>query len=198
MDMAHTLNAWILSHPHSLGWMMIALILLSYLLEDLALVTAATLSVNQVMAVEWALLAIFIGIASGDLALYGLGRLAQRIGWLKVRCFRYHKARRLCKKLNANAFVTLFIVRFVPGMRSVSYTVSGFLGIALPVFLLAVLIATAMWTALIFASFYQVGGWIGSEDAWTRWLMIPVGLLALWALNRAAQQFWRSEQNAQS
>ncbi len=62
----------------------IGIILLSYLLEDLAIVTAASLSAQGTISPSLGLFAAFIGIATGDAALYLLGRASTR-----SRVFRY-------------------------------------------------------------------------------------------------------------
>ena len=53
----------------------VGIIILSYILEDLAIVTAAILASNQVIPNSLGLIAIFVGIASGDLLLYGLATI---------------------------------------------------------------------------------------------------------------------------
>ncbi|EOD80904.1 membrane protein [Grimontia sp. AD028] len=162
-----------------------AVILLSYLLEDLAIVTASVAASQGVMSIPAALAAIFVGIATGDIGLYALGLWARR--WRKLRGFLLTKpsVRMIRRKLRAHAFGNLFLIRFVPGLRFVGFCLSGFFRVGLKPFLSAVLVATALWTALVFALVYQLGEieWINNHLSWG---LIPVVVLLLIAVNRVA------------
>ncbi|CZF80516.1 DedA family protein [Grimontia marina] len=162
-----------------------AVILLSYLLEDLAIVTASVAASQGVMSVPIALAAIFVGIATGDIGLYALGLWSRR--WRKLRGILLTKpsVRMIRRKLRAHAFGNLFLIRFVPGLRFVGFCLSGFFRVGLKPFLSAVLVATALWTALVFVLVYQLGEieWINRHLSWG---LIPVVVLLLIAVNRAA------------
>ncbi len=87
MSEVATLEAWLYQGNVPLSMLFLGVVLLSYLLEDLAIVTAATLAVEQVIPTPLALLAIFTGIATGDIGLYWLGKLAQRYVFSAIACF---------------------------------------------------------------------------------------------------------------
>lgn len=184
MELANQIQAWLYTGDSSVFALLIGIILLSYLLEDLAIVTAATLAVQEVMPMATALFAIFVGIATGDLGLYFMGKSAQRIRWLRYRMFQYQRVRLINRKLHQNALTTLFIVRFIPGLRTVGFTLSGFLGIPIMRFMVAVIGATSLWTILIFGSFYQLGNVSWLKDSHIIWALIPVGLCLMWMLNK--------------
>ncbi|USH04956.1 DedA family protein [Grimontia kaedaensis] len=160
-------------------------ILLSYLLEDLAIVTASVAASQGVMSVPAALAAIFVGIATGDIGLYALGLWARR--WRKLRGFLLTKpsGRMIRRKLRAHAFGNLFLIRFVPGLRFVGFCLSGFFRVGLKPFLLAVLVATGLWTVLVFVLVYKLGEieWINNHLSWG---LIPVVVILLIAVNRVA------------
>ena len=184
MELANQIQAWLYAGDSSVFALFIGIILLSYLLEDLAIVTAATLAVQEVMPMGTALFAIFVGIATGDLGLYFMGKSAQRIRWLRYRMFQYQRVRLINRKLHQNAFTTLFIVRFIPGLRTVGFTLSGFLDIPILRFFTAVIGATSLWTVLIFGSFYQLGSVAWLKDSHIIWAVIPLGLCLMWMLNK--------------
>ena len=193
MDIATSINNGLLQQEWSAPVLFVAIILLSYLLEDLAIVTAATLAVQQVMPTSVALLAIFLGISSGDLALYLIGKAAKKVPWLRYRLLRFHRGRRVRRQLQQHALVTLFVVRFVPGLRTVGFTLSGFVDIEIKTFFIAVLSASALWTALVFGSLFQLGhaSWIQSQPM--GWLLIPCGVFVLWLVNKLiAKRFVRN------
>ncbi|ENG7520010.1 VTT domain-containing protein [Vibrio harveyi] len=184
MSEVATLEAWLYQGNVPLSMLFLGVVLLSYLLEDLAIVTAATLAVEQVMPTPLALLAIFTGIATGDIGLYWLGKLAQKVRFFRYRLLRYQRARRVRRTLHHKAFITLFTVRFIPGLRTVGFTLSGFLDVSKMKFLIAVLSATSLWTALIFGSFFQLGSMQWLQQHQINSLLIPIGLVVMLLLNK--------------
>lgn len=184
MNLLNTVELSLLQGNVPLSMLFLGVVLLSYLLEDLAIVTAATLAVEQVMPTPLALLAIFTGIATGDIGLYWLGKLAQKVRFFRYRLLRYQRARRVRRTLHHKAFITLFIVRFIPGLRTVGFTLSGFLDVPKMKFLIAVLSATSLWTALIFGSFFQLGSMQWLQQHQINSLLIPIGLVVMLMLNK--------------
>jgi membrane protein DedA with SNARE-associated domain len=164
------------------------IILLSYLLEDLAIVTAALVASDDLLIMPLALLAIFIGIASGDLALYWLGKVAHRSRCLRYRLLRHKSMKVIRQKLSLQAFGNIFVIRFVPGLRAVGYSLSGFFHISLWQFLLAVMLATAVWVGVVFTVIYQLGSASWLVDTPYKWFLAPLALLVLWALNARAKK----------
>lgn len=183
-EITATIEDWLLQTNVTLTMLFLGVVLLSYLLEDLAIVTAATLAVEQAMPTSVALLAIFVGISTGDLGLFLLGKLAQRVRFLRYRLFRYQRARNMRRKLHHKAFITLFIIRFIPGLRTIGFTLSGFLDVPKTKFFLAVITATALWTLIVFGSFFQLGNAQWLQDSQTVWLLVPFGVCLMLLLNK--------------
>ncbi|MFI3255899.1 MAG: VTT domain-containing protein [Psittacicella sp.] len=166
------------NHPHSLWMIMLGLIILSYILEDLALITAAALSAEHIIPPQWSLLAVFLGITSGDVFLYFFGRLSRRIRFLRYKAIRNKKFKAFRKRFRKHAFVGLFIIRFIPGLRSIGYTMSGFISIPTLIFLGPVIIASAIWTSLVFGAIYYIGIAILVRYSWMKWALIPLILIS--------------------
>lgn len=164
--------------------LVIGIILLSYLLEDLAIVTAATLAARESLSPTLALIAIFIGIASGDLGLYILGRYGRKIRFLRYRALKNRHFKMLRFRFQQHAFLNLFIIRFVPGLRGIGFTLSGFFNIQLGLFLSAVFLGTAIWTSFIFASIYYLGTQAWLQASHYQWLLIPLAVGVLYMVNR--------------
>lgn len=179
-----TVESWLLQDNMPLPMLFLGIVLLSYLLEDLAIITAATLAVEQTMPTLVALVAIFVGIATGDLGLYLVGKYAHRVRYLRYRLFRHQRTRRMKRRLHQQAFMSLFIVRFIPGLRTVGFTLSGFLDVPIAKFLIAVIAATSLWTALIFGSFFQLGSAQWLQEYHTSWILIPLGLSLMMLVNK--------------
>ncbi len=171
------LDQFITYFSHPLG-IALALILISYLLEDLAIVSGALLAAEGSIPLELSLLAVFIGIASGDFGLYALGAFARRWRRLKGSLLLRKQVRLLRRQLKQNTFNNIFLIRFLPGARSLGYTLCGFFQVPLWSFGMAVFLATGLWTALVFFSVYQLGAseWL---SGWSKWVLVPVVLIAL-------------------
>ena len=178
------LQAFLTNGESSILLLSLGIILLSYLLEDLAIVTAATLATQGVLSPAVGLFAIFIGIATGDMGLYALGRYGRKVRFLRYKALTNRHFKVVRNRLHQGAFLNLFIIRFVPGLRSVGFTMSGFFSIPLPLFLCAVLSATALWTALIFLVIYYLGSQAWLQASQYQWLIIPIAIGVLFIINR--------------
>ena len=163
----------------------VLLILLSYLLEDLAIITAAVLASNQSMSIALAISAIFIGIASGDVGLYLLGRFSRHWRWFRYRLLTNSSFKKIKKRLQHKTISNIFLIRFIPGLRSLGYSLCGHFNINLSQFLMAVILATTLWTSVIFTLVYQLGQQSMIQSTPYKWAMIPVALLLLVISNKA-------------
>lgn len=169
----------------------IGIVLLSYLLEDLAIITAAVLASGGSVSPATALLAIFVGIASGDALLYGLGLWARRWRGLRYRLLTMPYLREAKRRMASHTVVNIFIIRFIPGLRSVSFTLCGYFRIPFTHFLFAVLLATAIWTLIVFGLIYQLGTTVWLQDHAWKWVLAPLALLVLLGFNRYARNSLR-------
>ena len=182
------LQAWLTSGTTSLTLLCVGIVLLSYLLEDLAIATAATLSAHGDLPSSLALMSIFIGIATGDLGLYVLGRFSRKVRWLRYRALTNSSFKVVRQKLTQraflNLFLNLFLIRFIPGLRTIGFTLSGFLVIPLRVFFSAVLLATSIWTLVVFTLIYQLGSSVFMQVSELKWVLIPLAFALLFLMNR--------------
>lgn len=164
-----------------------SIILLSYLLEDLAIITAAVAASQDVIPLSLAIIAVFIGIATGDILLYFLGCWARK--WRLLRGFLLTKPsiKLIRTQLKRNTVSNLFIIRFIPGLRFLGFCLSGFFQIKFTFFLLSVFFATTLWTTVIFTLVYQLGeiNWVHQNISWA---LIPIMLIILIAINRIARR----------
>ncbi|WP_392386699.1 DedA family protein [Marinomonas primoryensis] len=177
-------QTWLVSGSASFALLSVGIVLLSYLLEDLAIATAAILSAQGSLPPSLALLAIFIGIVTGDLGLYILGSYTRKIRWLRYRALTNVSYKRVKRNLQQRAFLNLFIIRFIPGLRTIGFTLSGFLPVPLPLFLSAVLLASSIWTLLVFTLIYLLGSNVLMLLSEFKWGLIPVAFALLFFINR--------------
>ncbi|SBS34335.1 hypothetical protein MSP8887_02133 [Marinomonas spartinae] len=169
---------------HAYWFLIVGIILLSYLLEDLAIVTAASLAAQDQLPISLAMVAIAFGIITGDFGLYYLGLLTRKVRWLRYKTLTNKYFKVVQNRLSTNAFLNLFIIRFTPGLRAIGFTLSGFFLIPLPIFLSAVTFATTLWTGVVFGVVYYLGTRAWLQATQYQWLLIPVGVVALLMINR--------------
>jgi membrane protein DedA with SNARE-associated domain len=161
------------SLPHPL-LLMAMLALITLLVEDAALAAGVALAGAGGLSWPAAFLAVAIGIAVGDLMLYGLGWGARRLPHLRERLDgggkRLERAERLlCNRLG----LAMALARIVPGLRVVIYGGAGLLATPLPRFAGWVVLCVTVWTGGVF--------WLasGAGALLTGWAGLPVWPAAL-------------------
>ncbi len=146
-----------------------ALIILgTFVLEDAATVLAAMRAQSGAVSVPLALGALYAGIVLGDLGLYGLGMLSVRVPWV-ARLVPPPRMRQGRDWLHGRTFQVVFISRFIPGARLPTYTACGFLGADWRRFALAAVVATLIWTSLLFGVSLKVGALLMQYLGAWRW-----------------------------
>jgi membrane protein DedA with SNARE-associated domain len=131
-------------------WVLLpTLALITFLLEDAAIAAGVALALNGTIGWPAAFAAVAGGIAIGDLGLYGLGRLAVRIPALRRR-LNNAPFQRAGTALEGRLMAAVLVARVVPGLRFVTYTAAGLLGVSFPRFAALVCAAVTVWTAGLF------------------------------------------------
>lgn len=154
-----------------------AIVLATFILEDVAIIAAALLAADKMIAPELALSALIVGIFVGDLGLFGLGAAARTRDWAKrvIGEKRMAKGRAWLKRRYIPALIG---ARFTPGLRLATYTASGFLKLPFWPFAGVAAAAGLAWTSLIFGLAYVLGPMIAERLGSWRWVL-AAGLLTL-------------------
>jgi membrane protein DedA with SNARE-associated domain len=145
----------------------------TFVLEDAATVIAGMLAADGTVSRTTALLSLYVGIALGDVGLYGLGRAAASHRWAK-RFVRREPVEALRSWLRQRLVTAVLATRFLPGMRLPTYTTCGFLRLPFGRFTATVIVATLIWTTLLFALSFGFGRVAAEEFGAWKW---PLGLL---------------------
>lgn len=170
----------------------LVIIIGTFILEDPTTVLVGLLAASGVIAVPTALLSLYAGIVLGDLSLYGLGSLARshpRLG----RYVDHDIIAPLRVWLETRYVLTIFSVRFVPGLRLPTYTASGFFRSPLGPFIATAIGATAVWTTLLFSASYWYGNLTSTWLGWVRWALAGVVLLILFFIGRHNLMAYRKQ-----
>ena len=160
-----SLLAWAGHHPLLQAT---AIVLSTFILEDAATVIAAMQTADGSLSAPVALASLYVGIALGDLGLYGLGWLAARFPPV-TRFIPPHRKEVVRAWLDGRVFKVVLISRFLPGLRLPTYTTCGFVSADLQQFALAVVIATICWTSLLFGVSLRIGEVLMDHFGAWRW-----------------------------
>lgn len=164
------------------------IIIATFILEDGATISAGLLAVDGLLDPTIALTALIVGIILGDLGLYGLGRLASThpgaralIGESRLEKGRAWLARRLP--------LALIGARCMPGMRTPTYSASGFLKVSFKQFAIIAIIAASIWSTVLFFLILKFGTlfaemigdwiWVGGLAVVTVTILVPRILIRL-------------------
>jgi membrane protein DedA with SNARE-associated domain len=96
-----------------------------------------------------ALVALVVGTAAGDLAIHGIGRVAQH-SWIGRRLLANQKVQRVEAWLQGNAVLALAGARFVPGLRLPVYLMSGIVRVPFTTCAAVVISVSMVWTPGLF------------------------------------------------
>ena len=141
----------------------------TFVLEDAATVLAAMDVEDGKVPMLVAIIALYLGIVLGDLGLYGLGRLAAATPWAR-RWVPPQRFERGADWLRSHVFSTVFISRFLPGARLPTYTACGYFRADFRRFTLAAVVATLIWTTLLFGVSVRLGGYMVEHLGAWRWV----------------------------
>jgi len=166
------------------AWLFVAIILSSYILEDLAIIAAAVLAADQQISVTLAVSAIMLGIISGDIGLYIMGYWARSHQRLKARLLKKGLHQYFAKILNGQLLKNILFIRFVPGLRFICYTSCGLFKVHPGRYILGVSLATFLWVLVVFSIIYQLGSNVWLENNQWKWSLVPLAMLMLYIFNR--------------
>ncbi|MEM9468626.1 MAG: VTT domain-containing protein [Pseudomonadota bacterium] len=132
------------------------IVVTTFILEDLAITVSAIIASQSEIMLFLPLSALFIGIALGDIGLYGIGKYSRRFGFLK-RFIKKEGIQKAKKAIDRNLIIAIFTSRFIPGMRLPTYMAIGLFDISFKKFFTTVLVAVGLWSCGVFYLFYTFG-----------------------------------------
>lgn len=157
----------------------LAIIIFAWLWEDGALIGGALLAANGDLSLSYAVCAVLLGIVSGDLGLYGLGVLARRWRGIRARFYRHKQFRKLRVTFKQKTISNILIIRFVPGLRTVGFSLCGLWGVPFYRFCVVMIAAAILWVGCLFSVIYFIGtsGWL-IDSNW-KWALGGVAIALL-------------------
>jgi membrane protein DedA with SNARE-associated domain len=189
MTSTETLSAALMQVADQPVALFVLIVLATFVLEDIATLAVAVAASHMLIAPPLALLALVIGTAGGDIALYaaarwlrGWGPVAKRTAFLETSAASFW--------LRRYAFWVVIGARFVPGTRLPVFAGAGVIGMNFGRFSLAVIATTLFWTPALYLlaveADMQAAGGLGVVG-WTGLAVLAGALLLLPRLVRAAR-----------
>ena len=125
----------------------------TFILEDVALITAITFVGDGKLSLTGAFIACFLGISIGDILLYLLGRFAVQLG-LEKRLKSNRKIKINLHKMQNSSFLDymIFISRLIPGTRVVTYLGAGIVNYSFLKFTFFTVISVGLWVSFALAA----------------------------------------------
>jgi membrane protein DedA with SNARE-associated domain len=144
-----TVTAALMPFTSSPAAVFVAIMFATFILEDAATVAVGLLASQGLVDPAPALIALVVGTASGDLAIHGIGRIAQH-SWIGRRMLSNNKVQRVEAWLQGNAVLALAGARFVPGLRLPVYLMSGIVRVPFTTCAAVVISVSVIWTPGLF------------------------------------------------
>ena len=182
MELWNLANQWLQSALSGMAtpWVIgLALVLTSFLLEDVAIAAAASLAATGLLSWAEAFGWVFLGIAIGDIGLYATGLGARRIPWLRQKYIVPQGDSGIKLRLEQNLLTAVLLARVIPGLRLVTYVLCGFLRLPFVAFCLWVLLAVALWTAALLGLGALVGAALAQALHVPQSVAVALPILAL-------------------
>ncbi|MEO0344755.1 MAG: alpha/beta fold hydrolase [Pseudomonadota bacterium] len=171
--------------------LLLALVVATYISEDLTCITAGLLVAQGIVGFVPATLACLVGIFTSDLALFAAGRWLGRPAL--ARMVSPDRMRMASSWLRDRGPLVILASRFLPGTRLPTYTAAGALHMPWLRFAGYFAAATVLWTPLLvgaaaawgevaqraFERYAAFGVWLIVGGAIVLWLLVHYGLPAL-------------------
>lgn len=129
--------------------LVLAIVIATFILEDIATVTVAVLASQMVIDGSIAVAALVAGTVLGDLAVYYIAKRAAHLPWI-ARRLNGGGARPVLVWLERHAVAMVLVARFTPGLRLPVFAGAGTIGMPAGRFALVVTLSTLIWTPGLF------------------------------------------------
>lgn len=181
--------AWLQTSAHDPFMLALALALATFVTEDGALLTGGVLASTGAANPLLVIAALSAGITIGDIGLYALGWSARSQSFLRKR-LPVHKARPLRKWLQGREVIVLFVSRFAPGTRLVTYITFGFLKLSLLRFATVMGLAGLIWVSGMVLFMREIQKTLANYGSWPSLAAALVfGIIVLLLVPRLVKRF---------
>lgn len=137
-------------------WHCATLFFLTFVQEDAAIVAASFSTVEYGLPVSLAFISVYLGIITGDLFIYSLGRVAQRSSWLRSKVIG-PKVDQVKNWLDNNFVWAVAVCRITPTLLFPTYIAIGWFKMPIKRFILVTVITSGIYTPVVFTLVTMLG-----------------------------------------
>jgi len=157
-------------------WHCIGLFFLTFVQEDVAIVAACFSNAEYGLPVGLGFITVYLGIITGDLFIYSLGRVANHSSWLRSKVIG-PKVDQVKSWLENNFVWAVVVCRVTPTLLFPTYIAIGWFKMPVKRFILVTVTSSAIYTPLVFIAvtmfgdvfFQKIGYW-----AWAAVLLLVI------------------------
>lgn len=145
MDASAILTSSLMAVANQPVLLVLAIVVATFILEDIATVTVALLASHMVIDGATAVAALVLGTVLGDLAVYYVAKRAAHLPWVS-RLLGGGGLKPVLAWLERNALAMVVIARFTPGLRLPVFAGAGTIGVPARGFAIVIALSTLIWT----------------------------------------------------
>ena len=165
----------------------IILFFLTFVQEDAAIVVASFSNVEYGLPFEFAFISIFLGIITGDLFIYSLGRVAQRNNWLRSKVIG-PKVDQVKVWLEQNFVWAVAVCRVTPSLLFPTFVAIGWFRMPVKRFFIITLITSAIYTPIVFLIVKLLGDIVLYKLGYWAWGILLL-FVVLFPLRKAFRKY---------
>ncbi|MDH4468038.1 MAG: hypothetical protein QE271_08270 [Bacteriovoracaceae bacterium] len=148
----------------------------SFILEDPTTLLVGSLIATNHLTYSMGFISLLVGIFLGDLFLYLLG-------------FAIHQGLfKKAKNFMPPTTFTIGIARFIPGMRTITFTAAGFNKIFFPKFILIIACTSLIWTWLLLTFTKTIVEWLKFFPSHVSWILGVFVFILLQVIERTVRK----------
>lgn len=159
-------------------WHCATLFFLTFVQEDAAIVAASFSTVEYGLPVSLAFISVYLGIITGDLFIYSLGRVAQRSSWLRSKVIG-PKVDQVKNWLDTNFIWAVAVCRITPTLLFPTYIAIGWFKMPIKRFILVTVITSAIYTPIVFTLVTLLGDVFLHKFGYWAWGIVLVVVILL-------------------
>lgn len=164
----------------------VGLFFLTFIQEDAAIVAASFATVEYKLPMSLAFFSIYFGIISGDLFIYGLGRVAQTNKWLRSKVIG-PKVDQVKFFLEKNFIWAVAVCRITPTLLFPTFVAIGWFRMPVKRFFIITAVTAAIYTPIIFLLVYLLGDLVLNKLGYWSW-----GIILLIVILFPLRKFFKS------
>jgi membrane protein DedA with SNARE-associated domain len=176
--------------PELLPWLKqcIVIFFMTFLHEDAAIFAAAFATVEKHLPVVMAYVSVYLGIVTGDILIYWLGRIAQKNAWLRNKIIG-PKVERLKLWLETHLVRVLVLCRITPGLLFPTFVACGWFRIPFTRFATVSILAGALYSSVVLTLVILFGGLVLDHFGYWAWGVAALVIVA-YAIRNSFKSRW--------